>query len=384
MALIKSRLNIGLIIGENSHNFLSFDEYAEHFLLPFSPRFCNIDFSISSLNSIGIKHIVIFVRRDKDIVLDYLVRGWPDMRFYVFDYIDIKEKFTEFLSDFSKDYVPERVIIMKGNYPIWFHIDSIKPHLLKSLNVGIKTRYGNKILYCGLVLDMKIFLRKYESFFMEESSLDVDLIEKIVKEFSIPSVEANGYVMPFNSLREYYDVHMGMIKDYLTLDKFNAYIPVRGNTSIVNSSMIGKGAHVKNIIFGENVEINGVVENSVIFSNVKIRRHAIIKNSLILPGNHIGSNAVIINSIIDEYSGDSSQPNIESHAVIGSESASRVNDNFSEILNFGVTLIGKDVRIPSGLKVGANCFIDSFVSYPLLKSRKVLRDGSSILNKGNN
>ncbi len=74
MALIKSKLNIGLIIGENSHNFLSFDEYAEHFLLPFSPRFCNIDFSISSLNSIGIKHILIFVKRDKDIIADYLIK----------------------------------------------------------------------------------------------------------------------------------------------------------------------------------------------------------------------------------------------------------------------------------------------------------------------
>ncbi len=375
---LKKTMDLGIIIGENSYNFLSFDEYVEHFLLPFSPRFCNIDFAISSLSSIQVKNIVVFVKRDKDIVQNYLVRGWPQIKFYVFDYLDIVEKFSSFLSDFSREHSLEGIIILKGNYPIWFDIKTLRDELEKNINLAIKYSYNLKNYYSGLVVDKNIFIKKYESFLLDENSLDIDVMGKIIKEFDIRSVDAKGYIMPFSSLMEYYNTHIGMIDDYLVLDLYNAYVPVNRSLSVISSSMFGRGSYVINSIVGENVDLYGRVENSIIFSNVRVDRHAFIKNSLILPGNHIGHNAFIINSIIDEYSGDSSIPTIEPYASIGSEKATKVSKEFPEILNFGVTLIGKDVRVPSNMKIGGNCFVDSFIPLQLLRQKKVLKDGETL------
>ncbi len=381
MASSKKSLDLGIIIGENSYNFLSFDEYAEHFLLPYSPRFCNIDFAISSLSSIQVRNVVVFVKRDKDIVLNYLVKGWPSVKFYIFDYLDISEKFSTFLTEFSKEHSLEGIVILKGNYPIWFDMRVLADELEKNTNLAIKTKYNLKNIYSGLVVEKNIFIKKYESFFLDESNLDLDIMEKIIKEFDIKSVETKGYIMPFKSLKEYYNIHLDMIDDYLMLDLYNAYVPVNGGLSLSSSSTFGRGSYVKNSIVGENVDLFGRVENSIIFSNVRVDKHAHVKNSLILPGNHIGPNSVIVNSIIDEYSKDSSMPTIESHASIGAENSSAVNADFPEILNFGVTLIGKDVRVPSGMKVGGNCFIDSFIPYQVLRQERLMRDGESLLAK---
>ncbi len=382
MAIImKNILDLGIIIGKNSYNFLSLDEYAEHFLLPFSPRFRNIDFAISSLSSAGVKNIVVFVKRDKDIVLNYLVKGWPLVKFYVFDYLDITEKFSTFLTDFSHEHSLERIVIMKGNYPIWFDMRILDRELEKTPNIAFKTKYNLSNYFCGLIVEKNIFIKKYESFFLDESNLDLDIMEKIIKEFDIKPVEIRGYIMPFRTLKEFYNVHLEMIDDYLMLDLYNAYVPVRADSGLNGLSAFGRGSYVVNSIAGEGVDLFGRVENSIIFSNVRIDRHAVIKNSIIFPGNHIGHNSIIVNSIIDEYSGDNSLPTIEPHSSIGSENPSSVNKEFPEILNFGVTLIGKDVRVPSGMKIGGNCFIDSFIPAAFLRQGKTMKDGETHLVK---
>ncbi len=378
---MKKKLDLGILIGENRHNYLSFDEYTEHFLLPFSPRFTNIDFAVSSLSSIDIKNIVILAKRDKDIILNYVVKGWPSINFFVFDYIDIKEKFLQFVSEYTQEHSLELIVIMKGNFPVWFDMKFLKEVMEKSENIAIRTKYEKEYVFSGIVVEKNIFIKKYENLIFDESNLDVDIIQKITDEFKMHTIDASGYIMPFRSLKEYYNIHIDMLDDYLVFDRFNAYVPIRGDLAMNITSNLGRGSHIINSIMGENVEISGKIENSVIFSNVKVGRNAYIKNSLIFPGNHIGSNVQIINSIIDEFSEDNTLPNIEPYSVIGNDKPSGINEKFPDILNFGVTLIGKDARLPASTKIGANCYLDSFIPASVIRENKKINDGVSILRE---
>ena len=371
-------INFGIIIGENSRNYLSLDEYVEHFLVPFSPRFRNIDFSVSSLTSIGVKDIAVFARHDKEIILNYLAVGWPNISFHVFDYIDIKEKFALFMDEYLKEHALEYIAIIKGNYPVWFDMKDMLSAIGREQTVAAVADYNKDSIYTSLIIDRKNLIRKVEDIFSEES-LDMDIILKIIKELGVHTVKAGGYIAPFRSLKEYYDIHISMISNYTEFDKFNSILPVKGDISMNIKSNFARHSHIINSIAGENIEINGKVENSIIFSDVKIGRNAHIKNSLILPGNHIGSNAVIINSIIDEFSGDNTRPNIENNAVIGSERQRAKNEKYPEILNFGVSLIGKDAHVYPGSKIGSNCYVECFVPSTLMRSYKKLADGMSIV-----
>ena len=294
--------------------------------------------------------------------MNYLAVGWPNVNFHVFDYIDIKEKFSEFLEEFLKEHGMELIAIVKGNYPVWFDMNLMLSEIDKAQSVGAIAKYENESIYTSLIIDRKTLMKKAEDIFFSETSLDIDIILKIIEEFGVHTHKASGYITPFKSLKEYYDIHIGMLEDYVEFDKFNAVLPIKGDISMNITSNFGRHSHVINSIAGENVEIFGHVENSVIFSGVKIARNAHVKNSLILPGNHIGSNALVVNSIIDEYSGDNSMPNIEHNTVIGSEHPVHNNKQFPEILNFGVTLIGKDWHVYSGTRIGGT--VSWIVFYP--------------------
>jgi len=64
---------------------------------------------------------------------------------------------------------------------------------------------------------------------------------------------------------------------------------------------IGRTASVKNSIVSEGAEILGTVENSIIFSGVKVNENAIIKDSVIMADVIIDENTVVNYSIIDEF-----------------------------------------------------------------------------------
>lgn len=376
----KKKIGLGVIIGENSNKFLSFDEYAEHFLLPYSPRFCNIDFAVSTLSTMDVHNIVVLTKRDKDIILNYLVKSWPHYDFHVFDYIDIRDKFVEFLNEFDREHRLDHLAILKGNFPVWFDLKAIENDIEKSGNIAIKFQSGMKAVHPALIVDKKVFIKKCEDVLLNEANLDSDMIHKLMGSFHTRHVTvSDGYVLPFGSLKEYYEMHMNMLGNYLEMDAFNAKVPVKGFSSQNVSSSFGKHSHVINSIVGENVEVNGKIENSVIFSNVKIAKDAVVKNSLIFPGNHIGPKAEIINTILDEFSGDNSVPNIGSHSFIGNAQPAKKNQKFHSILNFGVTLVGKDAHIPSGTRIGGNCYIDSFVPEAEIRSDRKISDGSSVL-----
>lgn len=375
----KKKIGLGIIIGENTNKFLSFDEYAEHFLLPFSPRFCNIDFAVSTLTSADVTSIVVLTKRDKEILLNYLVKGWPHYDFHVFDYIDIRDKFVEFLNEYSREHPIDHFAILKGNYPVWFNMKPLIQELDKSDNIAVKSSTGLKANFPALIVEKKVFIKKCEDILLDEANLDIDMIHKMMGSFHARQVSVtDGYIIPFQSLKEYYDIHMNMLTGYLEMDAFNARVPIRGETSLNVSSTFGRHSHVINSIVGENVDIQGKIENSVIFSNVRVAKDAVIKNSIVFPGNHIGGKSEIVNAIIDEFSGDNTTPNIGPHAVITSDNTCKKNQK-NAVLNFGVTLIGKDAKIPSGTHIGGNCYIDSFVPESEIKTDRKISDGSSVL-----
>lgn len=374
------KLDLGIIIGEEKNSFLSLDEYSEHFLLPYSPRFRSIDFAVSSLRTVGIENIFVFVREDRDIVRDYLYKGWPLLHFNVFDYEEARLHFGEFLAAWTAEegHSMEHIAIINGSYPVWINMDDFRNKLEETPNITVRSHAEGRVSCPCMIVDKKTFTRRVQNFLFQTGEHSFS-IEAVSKEIGSRYVETSGYVRDFQSVAEFVSIHQNLLDDYLMLDHYNAVVPIRGDIAQTFMSVIGRPAHFVNSIFGEDVEVNGNVENSIIFSNVIIDKNAVVKNSIIFPGNHIGSHAHIVNTLIDEFSGDHTLPNIEPHCRIGSERPDVPNRDFPHILSFGYTLIGKDANIPSRFVIGGNCYVDSFVPAGLLRERRQLKDGESVM-----
>jgi glucose-1-phosphate adenylyltransferase len=77
----------------------------------------------------------------------------------------------------------------------------------------------------------------------------------------------------------------------------NGRIYTRVKDSVPTKYMAG--ADVINSILANSCQINGHVENSVIFRSVRVERNAVVKNSIIMQDSYIGGNVTLENVICD-------------------------------------------------------------------------------------
>lgn len=125
-----------------------------------------------------------------------------------------------------------------------------------------------------------------------------DIIQSSLSSLKIMAYEQKGFYACISSLQAYYESNLALLNkenrqeifgDRSVFTKIRDSAPTKyGNTSIVKNSMIADGC----IIEGE-------VENSIIFRNVKVGRGTIVKNSIIMQNTVIGENCTI-NCIITD------------------------------------------------------------------------------------
>ncbi|MCX7820868.1 MAG: hypothetical protein N2258_04255 [Brevinematales bacterium] len=369
----------GVIFGRERSDLLSLAEEDDSLLMPFAPSYRNIDYAISSLFHIGISDFIVFVSKKKRIE-EYFIKNWGELNVTVIDCEElgnnlhfIREKIDSL--DFSM------FIGIKSDNPLWVNFEEYKEKIFtKEISFSIKNKNGKKAEVCGFSIKPKEFTYKFLTFINNKELFTKDIATEWHNINKLHSIEIEESIfLKINSIKEFFDFHINMINNYFYLDDFNSKVPLKYNSFVNSSSVFDPDSFVKNSIVGTNVEIKGYVENSVIFSNVRIAKGAKIINSLILPGNNIGSHTVIDSVILDEFYEDNSLPNIEAHSVIGNKEAIRPNNKFGE-LNFGVSLLGKNLRIPSRMKIGGNCYIKSNVYHMLLRNMRNIEDGSLVSN----
>ncbi len=369
----------GFIFGREREDLLSLAEEDDALLLPFAPSYRNIDYAISSLFNIGVRDFIVFVSKKKRIE-EYFIKNWSELNVTVIDCEELNNNLY-FLREKIEALNFSIFLGMKAYNPLWINFQDYKEKLLnKEQFFSIKNTKIKKIEICGFSIKPKEFTYKFLSFINNRNIFVKDIALEWYNINKLHTVEVEDFIyIKISSVKDYYDFHIDMINNYFYLDEFNSKVPLKFNSFVNANSIFEPDSYVKNSIIGTNVEIRGYVENSVIFSNVKIARGAKVVNSLVLPGNNIGSHTVIESTILDEFYDNNSLPNIESHATIGHKEAKKSNDKIKD-LNFSVSLLGKNLRIPSKIKIGGNCFIKSNVYSVLLKNMKNIEDGSFVSN----
>ena len=110
-----------------------------------------------------------------------------------------------------------------------------------------------------------------------------------------------------------------------------------------------------------------------------------MKDSIILPYNAIGAGANVVKSVIDERTPpkkDTPAENrftIGSRCHVGSEHEQLKSKDFPRSIFQSITLIGKDLRIPDGARIGGACYVSSGKGDEFFSKSKYLYDGLSII-----
>ena len=120
-------------------------------------------------------------------------------------------------------------------------------------------------------------------------------------------------------------------------------------------AFLGKGSKVMKSLVSEGTRVYGEVESSVLFQGVKVGKNSVIRNSVVMTNVSIGENCYIENAIISENT------IIKDYTQIG-VGEDIENEEFPNIYNHGIIVIGEGVVIPKGMKMGKNCSISNFLN----------------------
>lgn len=160
---------------------------------------------------------------------------------------------------------------------------------VKEANIFINMFVMKKTLLQNMVMD---------SISHNKQSFMANIIADNLDAYKVIGYEHRGFYAGITSLQAYYESNMSLLKkehrDELFGDR-NVFTKVRDSAP----TKYGNSAVVKNSMIADGCIIEGQVENSIIFRNVKVARGTVVKNSIVMQNTVLGENCSL-NCIITD------------------------------------------------------------------------------------
>lgn len=127
-----------------------------------------------------------------------------------------------------------------------------------------------------------------------------DVVGTAIKRGGVYAYRFDGIIMSITSLESYFDASMKLLDEsvregLIGVGERAIYTKVRNSAPTIYK----EGCVVKNSCIADGCEIEGQVENSIIFRGVKIGKGSVVKNSVILQGGYIGDD-VHLNCVVSD------------------------------------------------------------------------------------
>ena len=181
-----------------------------------------------------------------------------------------------------------------------------------------------------------------------------DLIIPLVEKGEVAGYEFNGYWEDIGTVKSYYYCNMELLTDFPRLNLYDARWPIITRSSEQPPMKI-TGGKVLGSLVDNGCIILGEVANSVLFPGVYVDSGARITDSIIFSDAYVGRGAVVDHAILDKY------VYVGDRAFVGCGDKRVANHNYPDLLDDGLTIVGKGTVIPEGTRIGRNCCLDCFL-----------------------
>jgi glucose-1-phosphate adenylyltransferase len=116
-------------------------------------------------------------------------------------------------------------------------------------------------------------------------------------------------------------------------------------------AIIGDSAEMSNSLIYSGCQVFGKIENSILFPGVEVAAGAVIKDSILMFDTHVEAGSQL-NKVIADV-----DVVIGPDCRIGFGDPSVLNEDYPQLLQSGITLIGRSVVMPSERQIGCNCIV---------------------------
>ena len=201
-----------------------------------------------------------------------------------------------------------------------------------------------------------------------------NIFPQLVGNCQLYAYNFEGYWRDVGTIRSYWEANMRLLDSPPSIS-FSADWPIRTKEDESRSpAIVSRRGDVVNSMISHGCIIEGRVENSVLSPGVRIAANAVVKYSVIMNDTVIGRESLIDYSILDKG------VIVEAGSHVGTGNDFQLNREDPDILNSGLTVVGKGAKIPEGVKIGRNCAIACNVTEKDFRS-SIVQSGETIKPK---
>jgi glucose-1-phosphate adenylyltransferase len=181
------------------------------------------------------------------------------------------------------------------------------------------------------------------------ADLVLDVIEPLLKAGEAVHVhEFAGYWEDVGTVASYYRSNLDLVAPTPRLELMNPHWPVLSRDEERPPVRVGAAADIEESLVANGCRVDGRVRRSVLFPGVVVERGAEITDAIVYADTCVGAGARVDRAIVDKH------VEIGAGAIVGQGAAPR--DAGHAWLD-GLVLIGKDVHVPEGMRVGRSVVI---------------------------
>jgi glucose-1-phosphate adenylyltransferase len=177
-----------------------------------------------------------------------------------------------------------------------------------------------------------------------------NILPAMVGRGRIAAYPFTGYWEDIGTLDSYYRANLDLLRDDPPFPLVDARWPIFTPSTESPPARIGARARIRSAIVTHGTIVNGTVERSVLFPGTVVEEGAVVRESILMGETWIGPGAKLDRVICDK------RVHVGRSAVVGT-GPSIPNRVCPEHLSSGITILGKEARVPEGIVIGRNARI---------------------------
>lgn len=127
-----------------------------------------------------------------------------------------------------------------------------------------------------------------------------NIIQQKAGELKICTYRVQGHAAMIDDIKTYFEESMQLLDSKVRDDLFYAFGKIFTKVKDSVPTIYRENAKVKNSLIADGCDIDGVVENSILFRGVKVEKDAVITNSIVMENGHIYPNSSLNYIITDK------------------------------------------------------------------------------------
>jgi glucose-1-phosphate adenylyltransferase len=192
----------------------------------------------------------------------------------------------------------------------------------------------------------------------EENDFGMHILPRAIANDNVFAYPFYGYWRDVGTIQAYWEANMDVIRKNSGISPELWGIRTNMETSGLPAdrppAYFGGKAKVSRSMISAGCSIRGTVQNSVLSPGVVVGEGAVVRDSILFADCIVEKNSVVDLTICDK------RVRIQAEAVVGAGNNHEVaNKRQPKHLYTGISLIGKEAVVPSGVTIGRNCVINS-------------------------